>query len=349
MMQPAGPYAKSIARTLLAAFVWCAAARAFADDPAGAATPSSDASTTVTTEFVVEVEKGNYFIGSPVEIHLQPVDPNFDISRIIAVASKPETAKWEPAIDWRLDYSRMDARGAARWSALFKPFETGSVALPDAIVTWKPPSGDPITRRVRGPAVRVESKILDPNKAQLSPLRDPIKVDADWTWVYEGVAALGLAIAIGLLAYRWWRRRGKLSARHEPELPPGLWALHEIDRRSRLPVCASGPAKPIFTLASEVFRLYLERRYGISAIDMTTKECMFALQQRAPGDDVIRWVQSFLDECDTIKFTRIEPSPDRWATIWNDARLIVRMTTPPAELTGKGSAPIAATPREAVS
>ncbi len=77
---------------------------------------------------------------------------------------------------------------------------------------------------------------------------------------------------------------------------------------------------------------------------MTTKECMIALKQRAPGDDVIRWVQSFLDECDTIKFTRIEPSADRWATIWNDARLLVQMTTLPDELAGAGRPRRAAPP-----
>lgn len=348
MMYPSGPFAKSIARLLLAAFVWCAAGRAFAD-AAPLPSPSIDEPTTVTNEFFIEVEKGNYFIGSPVEIHLEPVDPKFDTSRITAVASKPDAAKWEQAIDWRLDYSRPDAKGAARWSALLKPFETGNVTLPDAIVTWKPPSGDPVTRRVPGPAVRVESKVQNPKGARLSPLRDPIKVDADWSWLYETLAALALAAAAGLLAYRWWRRRGKPAAPPEPDLPPGLWALHEIDRRSRLPVCASGPAKPIFTLVSEVIRLYLERRYGISAIDMTTKECMLALRERAPGDDVIRWVQSFLDECDTIKFSRIEPSSDRWATIWNDARLIVQMTTPPAELTGNGGARVAAAPQEVAS
>lgn len=349
MMHPARPFAKSIARLLLAAMAWCAAAGAFAAVADAGQAAAFDEKTTVTAEFFIEVQKGNYFIGSPVEIHLQAIDAAFDGARIIGVKSSPDSSKWEQVIDWRLDYSRTDAKGAPRWSALLKPFETGSVTLPDVVVTWKSASGDPLIGRVQGPAVRVESKVQNPLAAQLSPLREPMKVDADWTWVYEALAIVAVATIAALLAYRWWKRRGKSAAPPEPELPPGLWALHEIDRRSRLPVCASGPAKPIFTLVSEVVRLYLERRYGISAIDMTTKECMLALQQRAPGDDVIRWVQSFLDECDMIKFTRIEPSSDRWATIWNDARLIVKMTTPDSELSGGSGARISNAPQEAAT
>lgn len=348
-MYSAEPSAKPFARLLLAAMAWCAAARALAAIPEPPSPSVSDAPTTPTTEFFIEVEKGTYFIGSPVEIHLEPVDPKFDTARIVAVASKPDPAQWETAIDWRLDYSHPGSKGAARWGALLKPFETGPVTLPDAIVTWRLASGDTITRRVPGPVVGVESKVQNPATAPLTPLREPIRIEADWSWLYETLAALALAAVVALLAYRWWRRRGRPAARPEPALPPGLWALHEIDRRSRLPVCASGPAKPIFTLASEVVRIYIERRYGISAIDMTTKECMIALKQRAPGDDVIRWVQSFLDECDTIKFTRIEPSADRWATIWNDARLLVQMTTPPDELAGDGRPRRAAAPQEAAS
>ncbi|MCE5229734.1 hypothetical protein LLG95_09085 [bacterium] len=320
---------------LFIATAWCAAVRAAAADPTPAPT-ASDAPTTPTTEFFIEVEPGNYFIGTEIKLHLQPVDPKFDLRRISAVTSKPDPQKWEQVLGWRLDYSRAKANGGTRWSAALKPFETGSVMLPDAIVTWQPKAGgEPITRRVQGPIISVQSKLLPgaPNN-QLTPLREPIAIARDWSWIYGALAAVLLAALAGWLGWRWWKRRGRPAGPPEPDLPPGLWALHEIDRRSRLPVCQSGPAKAIFTLVSEVVRLYLERRYGISAIDMTTMECMRALQQRDPGDDVIRWVQDFLDECDTVKFTKIDPAPERWGTIWNDARLIVQMTTPQTELTG---------------
>ena len=81
-----------------------------------------------------------------------------------------------------------------------------------------------------------------------------------------------------------------------------------------------------------MIRLYLGRRYGVNAIDMTTMECLRALHVLQPGDDVLRWIQKFLDECDLIKFTTHEVARERWKMIWHDARMIVQMTTPAEEL-----------------
>ncbi|MEN6626017.1 MAG: hypothetical protein ABFD69_07320 [Candidatus Sumerlaeia bacterium] len=317
--------------------------------PAAAADAGADQATTVTTqEFAIEVTPNQARIGSRLELRLRPSNPNFDMHRISAVTAQPDPDAWDKVLDWRLDYSKPDASGAGSWIAVLKPFETGRLTIPDAVVTWKPASGgDPIKARVAGPTIQVQSVIPPAARTlDLTPLRDPIAVARDWSWVWQLAVALLVGAIAAWLGRRWWLRRGRPSGPPEPDLPPGLWALHEIDRRSRLPVCASGPAKAIFTLVSEVVRLYLERRYGISAIDMTTIECMRALQEREPGDDVIRWVQSFLDECDVVKFTRIDPAPDRWGTIWNDARLIVKMTTPADEL-GEGQPAKAGAPEAA--
>lgn len=315
-------------------------------EPAPAA---ADQPTTITTEFKIEVQpRQGVRIGGRIELRLSPTNPNFDMHRITAVKMHPDPAVWEKALDWRIDYSGSDSGAAGKWIGVLKPFETGRLTIPDAFVTWKSKTGEPVTAKVQGPNILVDS-IIPPNARtlDLTPLRDPIAVPRDWSWLWGLAASVIIAALAGWFGWRWWSRRDAPARPAEPDLPPGLWALHEIDRRSRLPVCTTGPAKAIFTLVSEVIRLYLEKRYGISAIDMTTIECMRALQEREPGDDVIRWVQSFLDECDVIKFTRIEPSPERWNTIWNDARLIVQMTTPPEELGEAAPAPAAASPEAA--
>ena len=54
-------------------------------------------------------------------------------------------------------------------------------------------------------------------------------------------------------------------------------------------------------------------------------------------EEVLRWIKDFLEECDTIKFTTFDPSRERWRTVWHDARLIVKMTTPESELAVHGA------------
>jgi hypothetical protein len=84
-------------------------------------------------------------------------------------------------------------------------------------------------------------------------------------------------------------------------------------------------------MVSEVMRLYLERRYGVPAIDLTTSECLRMLQAKAIDGEALGWLRQFLDACDLVKFSRYEAPRERWATIWNDAKSIVQRTTPPEE------------------
>ena len=163
-----------------------------------------------------------------------------------------------------------------------------------------------------------------------------IAVDAGSAVPLDAAIVAALMISVFLIA-RWLNGRKRGAAQPtEPQLPPGLWALRELDLRSQLPVCQTGPAKAIFTLVSEVIRLYIGRRYGIAAIEMTTLETLQALHPVVQGDEVLRWLQQFLEECDMVKFTRQEPPRGRWVAIWDDARLIVKLTTSNEELGGAG-------------
>ncbi len=285
-------------------------------------------------------------IGRPILLQLTWSDRAFRPEQVVGVTFEPPppAEAWEVATAWRRDL----AGGVPAWKATLRPFELGRLQIPPVTVAWRGPGGTTQTLLASlNPAVEVQS-IRPPGArdTELVPLRDPHAVGRDWTWLWWLAAGLAAAALLGWWAWRKIRRRGTVVAPVEPEAPPGLWALRELDRRSRLPVCMTGPAKVIFTLVSEVIRVYLQRRYGFAAIDMTTMECLRALQQQPVGGEVVRLTRDFLEECDTVKFTKMEPPRERWQTIWHDARLIVRLTTSADEL-GEAPDPLAAAAREA--
>jgi hypothetical protein len=298
----------------------------------------------------LSVEPAEVNVGDKVDVHLDIDDPDFDPQRIVGVTFQPDLDRWHIVSSWR---TRED-----RWSAELRPFELGELAIPATTVLWRLEDGSTTQTLLTSATLSVHS-VRPPtaSNTQLYGLREPAELPRNWrrAWI---AAACALALALGAwIATRLARgRRAKKIEPAAPELPPGLWALRELDYRSQLPVSMSGPAKTIFSLVSEVIRLYIERRYLIRAIDMTTLECLRALhaalrarQERArpdaqdsagrprpddapADDDVLRWVRDFLDECDLVKFTKIEIPRERWRTIWHDARMIVQRTTPRAEL-----------------
>lgn len=274
-------------------------------------------------------------IGDRVELTLRCRDPQFDPARITHVHFHriPEQA-WALDQPWQRNWSE----GAhAPWRAVLRPFQVGRLDPPEAIVRFSTDGATSETLATGG-ALQVQSvRSGDSNQgAVLYDMRPRVEIPRQWTGLAGllAIAAAGLAGAF-LIARRIGRRRNAgPDHTSEPELSPGLWALRELDRRRRLPVCSAGPAKAIYTHVSEVLRLYLDRRYGIRAIDMTTLECLRALCARRVDPEHLRWIKDFLDECDRVKFTPSLPSRERWSTIWHDARLIVKVTTPADEMAG---------------
>jgi hypothetical protein len=292
-----------------------------------------------TLPFRLEIAPAEATIGDRISVRLLPTDPQFDPGRIQAVAFDGESADWEVTGRWCRDWQEQEKDKSGPWGATIRPFAVGALPLPPTVVAYKDDGGELREVRLASATLAVNSvRAPGADTLELTPLRDLAEIPPDWgrlVWTAAGFLLASLAAAALMWAAR--RRRDEpLPA--EPPLPPGLWALRELERRSRLPVCRTGPAKTIYSMVSEVLRLYLQRRWGVDAIDMTTRECLDALAARDVDAKVLKWIRQFLDECDLVKFTDREFDRPRWITIWNDAKLIVQHTTPPGEL-GQSSAP----------
>lgn len=331
---------------LLGVCPWAAAAAVPATSPTLAAPAAVTRATTATAAtsatqarrdpgFFLSLQPADKVrIGDPVELRLEARDPAFLPGAVSDIRFEPDPEKWQVDAPFRRQLNSTAGKKDGPWLAAVRPFDTGRLLIPPFTVAYRDAVGgtaEALTTTATLNVIPIRSATS--KETALLPLRDPAEIPRDWTWLWAtlwGLALLGVAFWLGV---RWLRRRRAAAAAPPvPELPPGLWALRELDHRSRLPVCQNGPAKAVFSHVSEVIRLYLGRRYGVSAIDMTTLECLQALHAVHPGPEVLRWLREFLEECDLVKFTTSEPPRERWKTVWFDACLIVKMTTPADEL-----------------
>ncbi len=281
-------------------------------------------------------------VGDVVIIQLEAKDPSYVPDHVKGILSEADEEKWHQEAKWHRDWGTQQNGQAGPWLMTLRPFETGLLTIPPTSVLYEDAGGTQTEIKLTTATLSVKSVLQGAGQTNFVGLREPAQIPRDFSWIWITLLVLLICAVAGWLILRWWQRRsqaGFAQSPSEPQLPPGLWALREIDRRSRLPVNNTGPVKVIFTMVSDVIRHYLNRRYGIHAIDMTTYECLRALHALGPGDELLRWLKEFFDECDTAKFSRLEPPRERWTTIWNDARLIVQMSTPPEELGEKAPAP----------
>jgi hypothetical protein len=108
-------------------------------------------------------------------------------------------------------------------------------------------------------------------------------------------------------------------------LPPEVIALAELERVAALNLPARGDFKQHYTLVVDALRRYVEARYGVEAMDLTTFELVDALERRRVHVDGL---EPLLNEADLVKFAKFAPSGDSATAAVNRAREIVIHTTP---------------------
>ena len=82
---------------------------------------------------------------------------------------------------------------------------------------------------------------------------------------------------------------------------------------------------------SEIIRTYVEGRFDVFALEMTTGEVMDGLGETGLADDTLIAFAEFLNRCDLVKFAKLRPAPDGCRGILVAARDLVDRTRPRVE------------------
>jgi hypothetical protein len=191
-------------------------------------------------------------------------------------------------------------------------FETGRQEVPALPFVVMRADGKVDTLLTRALAVQVRSLLADTTASEVRPLKDLIGAPRLWhrlaLW-----ALLGLAVLAGL--YYLWRRYlkrrdSRLREAGEPLAPPRppyQAALEELERIKGLGLIEKGEIKLFHILVSDAIRKYLAAVFGVEALDMTTWELMYALEETVADKALKERIRDFLEACDLVKFAKYKP------------------------------------------
>ena len=125
----------------------------------------------------------------------------------------------------------------------------------------------------------------------------------------------------------WIKRRqeAKLAASR----PPHEVALEALEELMRKKLLERGLAREFCFEISEIFRRYMQARFRIPAIDLTTDEIL----PRIEGDGIVEeelkpLIRQFLTSTDLVKFAQYRPMRSELDKIIEDARTFVEKTRP---------------------
>lgn len=155
-----------------------------------------------------------------------------------------------------------------------------------------------------------------------------------FTWVGYALLVLALIaiVVLLLLKYVFKKRVPLISKEPEPVIPPHIVALNRLEAIKAEKAWQSGNIKAFYTDVTDVLRVYLEGRFAINAMELTSDEIM-ALVKKEPALEVVRTkLRQLLELSDLVKFAKMVPLENE-----NESSLLVAFevvdTTKPQEET----------------
>ena len=148
---------------------------------------------------------------------------------------------------------------------------------------------------------------------------------------YAIYGAIGFIILMLLVWYLVWYIRNKWQGRVRevkpaPKLPPHVIAIKALDELRNRKLWQNGKHKLYYSTLTEILRLYIEGRWEIGALEMTTDEIITALRDVDIKHDSRSNLVAILRTADMVKFAKALPDGEENEQLFDYAYYFVENT-----------------------
>ncbi len=170
----------------------------------------------------------------------------------------------------------------------------------------------------------------------INPMRSVASVPSKWydfipnwlIWVIVGMAVAGLVIA-GLYLWYIYRKTGAIPLIHKPKpVDPYERAITDLNRLRERKLAETGHEKEYYTALVDILRKYLEGRFQISAMEMSSTQILAALRSNPETKDNQDRIKQILEIADFVKFAKERPLQDDNIKSYNNVLFFVENTKP---------------------
>jgi hypothetical protein len=259
---------------------------------------------------VVESDHGRFRIGEPVRLNLEVVAP----AGVGVELPGPGSALGPfELLDHRILPPDTLAEGAIRHAAQLTvtTYELGSATLPPLPALLRAPDGSVRAIHSDSLTLGVESVLpaAGADTADIRPLKAAVELPGRrrWGWLVAALLALLLAVAVILIVRRRHRRAPVIQAAIQDSRPADVIALEALAVLKREELARAGRVKEHYIRLTDIVRPYLERRFGVPALDLTTGEILLAMARAGGETTAMLELKRLLEEADLVKFARLAP------------------------------------------
>lgn len=230
----------------------------------------------------------------------------------------------------RLDTLERDGRQMKlRLSYLITSFDAGNYILEGFPIVWEKQNEvfDTVYSADKLSLV-VQTFDIDTTKQQIADIKPPIQTPLKWVEIKEIVlySALG-AVVLGVIIYfliRYFKTR-KRKELVKPKEPAHITAIRSLEQLIAKKLPEAGLHKEFYTELTDILRTYMNGRYGIWAMEMTTPQIMDAIKE-VNDDKQVKKLGELFSLADIVKFAKWRPSVDVCNESYNTAYYYIEET-----------------------
>lgn len=148
----------------------------------------------------------------------------------------------------------------------------------------------------------------------------------DWWWVW----LLLIALVTGALYYyhRWYKKGLNPLKPERKRLPPYDEAMLNLQNLKQRQLWQNGQEKEYFTGLTDILRVYIDRRFHVNAVEMTSSQIIATLKQNDETRAVNEQLSMILEIADFVKFAGARPLADDNEMAYQRAVQFVEATKP---------------------
>lgn len=166
----------------------------------------------------------------------------------------------------------------------------------------------------------------------INPMTSVVNVPRRWydyipdyiVWIILAAALLAVAITL----YMLYRKNGTIIVRHEKPIDPYEEAMSNLNSLRQRKLAESGQEKEFYTALVDILRKYLERRFSINAMEMSSTQILQTLRKNPETRDNQPKIKQILEIADFVKFANVRPMPDDNIKTFNNVVSFVEDTKP---------------------
>lgn len=165
--------------------------------------------------------------------------------------------------------------------------------------------------------------VMEPDGKKFYDFLPDWLLDFWWLWLI-----IVLAICVSLWTMRNYKKKGGIPF-IAPKIMPKPWdlALDSLHRLKAKKLWEQGMEKEYFTDLTDILREYLFQRFGINAMEMTTRQIMDKIYE-SDLRDKRDYVKQILNVADFVKFAKVRPLPADNIAAYDNAVKFVEETIP---------------------